>query len=573
MDGEQDEQVAGQRARPVRGHRPLRDRRAALLPAARRHLRRRTARSSTEAFERRYEGELANELGNLASRTIAMIGRYRDGAVPDVDVDPALAGEFDGLADRVADAHGPRRADAGARRRSGSACGGSTATSRSRRRGSSPRTPSAPADLDRVLRTLAEGLRVVTVLLAPWLPERGREAARRARRPRPRARRRRASARGRSARSARSSRCSPSTSDDSRVIDSHTHLDSLRAAERRARRGGGAARASARILTVGMDRRPNRTRARGGRGLPAGLRRRRPPPQPRRGLRRRRPGRPRRRWPRHAALRGDRRDRPGLLPRLRAARRPGARVPRADRARARDRQAAGDPHPRRRGRHDRHAAARARTGSQVILHCFSMPDRLDECLAEGWWISFAGNVTYPKAQRPRRGGRARPRRPPARRDRRAVPHAAGVRKERNQPAFVAHTARFVAERRGVSYEELERARRAQRRRAVRVVSARRARPPQPSLRRLRQFGVRPKRDLGQNFLIDSNILGVIERAAELGADDVVLEIGGGLGVLSEHLAPRVRARPRRRARPRARAGARRRARRRTRTRRCTSPTR
>ena len=63
-------------------------------------------------------------------------------------------------------------------------------------------------------------------------------------------------------------------------------------------------------------------------------------------------------------------------------------------------------------------------------------------------------------------------------------------------------------------------------------------PAQPSLRRLKQFGVRPKRDLGQNFLIDSNILGVIERAAELDAHDVVLEIGGGLGVLSEHLAAR-----------------------------------
>ena len=63
-------------------------------------------------------------------------------------------------------------------------------------------------------------------------------------------------------------------------------------------------------------------------------------------------------------------------------------------------------------------------------------------------------------------------------------------------------------------------------------------PTQPTLRRLRQFGVRPKRDLGQNFLIDSNILGVIERAAALEATDVVLEIGGGLGVLSEHLAPR-----------------------------------
>jgi 16S rRNA (adenine1518-N6/adenine1519-N6)-dimethyltransferase len=64
-------------------------------------------------------------------------------------------------------------------------------------------------------------------------------------------------------------------------------------------------------------------------------------------------------------------------------------------------------------------------------------------------------------------------------------------------------------------------------------------PSQPSLRRMREFGVRPKRDLGQNFLIDSNILGVIERAAELQAGDVVLEIGGGLGVLTEHLASRV----------------------------------
>ncbi len=63
-------------------------------------------------------------------------------------------------------------------------------------------------------------------------------------------------------------------------------------------------------------------------------------------------------------------------------------------------------------------------------------------------------------------------------------------------------------------------------------------PTQPSLRRLREFGVRPKRDLGQNFLIDSNILEVIARVAELTPQDVVLEIGGGLGVLSEHLAAR-----------------------------------
>jgi 16S rRNA (adenine1518-N6/adenine1519-N6)-dimethyltransferase len=63
-------------------------------------------------------------------------------------------------------------------------------------------------------------------------------------------------------------------------------------------------------------------------------------------------------------------------------------------------------------------------------------------------------------------------------------------------------------------------------------------PAQPSLRRMRRFGVRPNRELGQNFLIDSNILDVIGRAAELHAGDVVLEVGGGLGVLSEYLAER-----------------------------------
>jgi 16S rRNA (adenine1518-N6/adenine1519-N6)-dimethyltransferase len=63
-------------------------------------------------------------------------------------------------------------------------------------------------------------------------------------------------------------------------------------------------------------------------------------------------------------------------------------------------------------------------------------------------------------------------------------------------------------------------------------------PAQPSLRRLRQFGIRPNRELGQNFLIDSNLLDVIGRAAALEPEDVVLEVGGGLGVLSEYLAAR-----------------------------------
>jgi len=94
-------------------------------------------------------------------------------------------------------------------------------------------------------------------------------------------------------------------------------------------------------------------------------------------------------------------------------------------------------------------------GLDVILHCFSMPDRVDECVEQGWWISFAGNVTYPKAQ----DLAAAVQRVPA--DRLLVETDAPyltpqvVRKERNQPAFVTHTARFVAERRGIEYAELE----------------------------------------------------------------------------------------------------------------------
>jgi 16S rRNA (adenine1518-N6/adenine1519-N6)-dimethyltransferase len=49
----------------------------------------------------------------------------------------------------------------------------------------------------------------------------------------------------------------------------------------------------------------------------------------------------------------------------------------------------------------------------------------------------------------------------------------------------------------------------------------------------------PNRELGQHFLVDDNILGVIGRLAELDADDIVLEVGPGLGVLTEYLAERV----------------------------------
>jgi TatD DNase family protein len=92
---------------------------------------------------------------------------------------------------------------------------------------------------------------------------------------------------------------------------------------------------------------------------------------------------------------------------------------------------------------------------EVVLHCFSMPDRLDECLAHGWWISFAGNVTYPKSEDLARAAEQVPL------DRLLVETDApyltpqAVRKERNRPEYVVHTARFVAERRGIAYEELD----------------------------------------------------------------------------------------------------------------------
>ena len=54
------------------------------------------------------------------------------------------------------------------------------------------------------------------------------------------------------------------------------------------------------------------------------------------------------------------------------------------------------------------------------------------------------------------------------------------------------------------------------------------------------MSVKPKKELGQHFLVDENILGVIGRLAELGPEDVVLEIGPGLGVLTRYLAERVR---------------------------------
>ena len=53
------------------------------------------------------------------------------------------------------------------------------------------------------------------------------------------------------------------------------------------------------------------------------------------------------------------------------------------------------------------------------------------------------------------------------------------------------------------------------------------------------MSINPKKRLGQHFLVDENILGVMGRLAELDSEDIVLEIGPGLGVLTAYLADRV----------------------------------
>jgi TatD DNase family protein len=93
-------------------------------------------------------------------------------------------------------------------------------------------------------------------------------------------------------------------------------------------------------------------------------------------------------------------------------------------------------------------------GINVVMHCFSMPDQLQECVDRGYAISFAGNVTYRSASDLAAAAARVPE------DRLLVetdaPYLspAPVRRERNQPAFVVHTLAFLAELRGVTAGEL-----------------------------------------------------------------------------------------------------------------------
>ncbi len=124
---------------------------------------------STAGFEARYETELANEYGNLASRTIAMIHRYRDGVCAEVASDSDLAADFEGLREEVG----------GLLDRAEITQALEVIWQRVRRlnRYVEEQAPwqlakdeSRAKDLDEVLAALAEGLRVVTLLLVPYLP-------------------------------------------------------------------------------------------------------------------------------------------------------------------------------------------------------------------------------------------------------------------------------------------------------------------------------------------------------------------------------------------------------------------
>ncbi|HET8821174.1 MAG TPA: methionine--tRNA ligase, partial [Thermoleophilaceae bacterium] len=124
---------------------------------------------SPEGFETRYNTELANEYGNLASRTLAMVGRYRDGVVPSAEPASELVEDFAGLADEVRTRIDEVELTAAL-----------DAIWRRIKRLNRYVTDEEPwqlakddandAALDQVLYTLAEGLRVVSVLLHAFMP-------------------------------------------------------------------------------------------------------------------------------------------------------------------------------------------------------------------------------------------------------------------------------------------------------------------------------------------------------------------------------------------------------------------
>jgi TatD DNase family protein len=94
-------------------------------------------------------------------------------------------------------------------------------------------------------------------------------------------------------------------------------------------------------------------------------------------------------------------------------------------------------------------------GLTVVLHCFSAPDRLDECVERRYVCSFAGNVTYPKATDLQAAAREVPGELLMVETDSPYLSPQPMRGKPNEPANVVATARHVAELRGVSYDELD----------------------------------------------------------------------------------------------------------------------
>jgi TatD DNase family protein len=93
-------------------------------------------------------------------------------------------------------------------------------------------------------------------------------------------------------------------------------------------------------------------------------------------------------------------------------------------------------------------------GVSVLMHCFSMPEQLDECVRRGYAISFAGNVTYKSAGDLADAAAAVPDELLLVETDAPYLSAQAVRSQRNEPAFVVHTAQFIAGLRGVSLQAL-----------------------------------------------------------------------------------------------------------------------
>jgi len=122
-----------------------------------------------DAVRTRYDTELANEYGNLASRTIAMVQRYRDGVVPDVGRDPALEAELEGLPQEVA-ALMDRAEPTVALDRIWQRVRRLNRYVEEQAPWRLARDPAAAGQLDRTLASLVEGLRTVNVMLEPYMP-------------------------------------------------------------------------------------------------------------------------------------------------------------------------------------------------------------------------------------------------------------------------------------------------------------------------------------------------------------------------------------------------------------------